>query len=501
MKLKLLSCLIFVAQVFNAYSQSANVSVVSPDDTYSPSNRPRMAAEWEPAIGVLITWPLSLPHKLVVELAKDTKLYILVETRASQQDAIKWFSKWGILPDRVKFITAPQGIDASWTRDWGPPAVFTHEGTMKLADGKYLYATPVTGLACDDTLQFIYKDDKNQILQTKIDDKIPDYVASSIEIDMVNLPFVFTGGNVISDGQKTAFSTCALSNENKYTGVSDEKFRHDVKQLLGIEQYNFISNFEEHGIQHIDCFMKLLDEERILVMRPPVDHPSYAQYEGIITHELSQLKNAYGRPYQILRIDTDRYRDDELAAYANSLILNQNIYVPLFGIPQDSMALKQWSDAMPGYTVKGFDFVLSREPALQPHAKEIYKGIGWTGGDALHCRTRAIWNPNMIYISVDRLPAKVAKAKEYEIKAILKDYSKGSLDPTMIKVMWRVQGKEEWKESKLTRTQILDQYTATIQGGQAGVTIEYYVTAHSNWGSNQTMPVVAPKGFYQFTID
>ena len=165
------------------------------------------------------------------------------------------------------------------------------------------------------------------------------------------------------------------------------------------------------------------------------------------------------------------------------------------------MALKQWADAMPGYTIKGFDFVLSREPALQQHAKEIYKGIGWTGGDALHCRTRAIWNPNMIYISVDRLPAKVAKAKEYQVKVILKDYSKGNLDSEKIKVMWRVKGKEEWKESRLTRTQIQDQFIATIQGGQAGVTIEYYVTAHSNWGSNQTMPVVAPKGYYQFTID
>ena len=460
-----------------------------------------MAAEWEPAIGVLISWPPSLPHELLVQLAKDTKLYVIVETRESQIDAIKYFSKWGIMPDRVKFITAPEGIDASWTRDWGPPAVFTQDGTMKLADGKYLYATPVTGLSCEDSLQFIYRDDKNQILQTKTDDKIPEFIASSMELDMVNLPFAFTGGNVIVDGQQTAFSSCALANENKYTGVSNEKFLHDVKQLLGIEQYNFISNFEIRGIQHIDCFMKLLDEERILVMRPPADHPAYAQYEGIVTHELSQLKNAYGRPYQILRLDTDRYRGDELAAYSNSLILNKNIYVPLFGIHQDSVALKQWADAMPGYTVKGFPFVMAQEHGLQQHAKEIYKDIGWTGGDALHCRTRAVWDPNMIYISVDRLPAHVAKAKEYTINTIIKDYSKGSLQMDKLKVMWRVKGKPEWKEAPLTRTNMLDHYAATIQGGQAGVTIEYYVTAHSNWGSNQTMPVVAPVGLYEFTID
>jgi hypothetical protein len=36
-----------------------------------------MVAEWEPAIGVLIAWPLSIPKELVMELAKDTKLYLL----------------------------------------------------------------------------------------------------------------------------------------------------------------------------------------------------------------------------------------------------------------------------------------------------------------------------------------------------------------------------------------------------------------------------------------
>lgn len=83
----------------------------------------------EPAVGVLITWPLSIPHQLVIELAKDTKVQILVEDMKSKQDAIKWLSKWGILPSRIRFITAPLGIDASWTRDWGPHAVFNWMAT------------------------------------------------------------------------------------------------------------------------------------------------------------------------------------------------------------------------------------------------------------------------------------------------------------------------------------------------------------------------------------
>ena len=60
---------------------------------YSPTGRPRMAAEWEPAIGVLVTWPLSLPKNLIIEFAKDSKLYILVESRQAQKDVVNVLAK------------------------------------------------------------------------------------------------------------------------------------------------------------------------------------------------------------------------------------------------------------------------------------------------------------------------------------------------------------------------------------------------------------------------
>lgn len=468
---------------------------------YSPSDRPRMAAEWEPALGTLIAWPLSIPYKLVIELARDNKLYVLISDRKAQKDAITWFTKWGITPDKVRFIGAPQGEDVSWTRDWGPHAVFAPTGTMKLADGRYLYSTPVTGLQCDDTLEHIFLDQQNKVILTQTDDRIPEFISNALNLEMLNLPFAFTGGNVISDGQRTGFSTCALTNENRFTGITDEKFFHDVRLLLGIENYHIISNFEEKGIQHIDCYMKLLDEERILVMRPPADHPAYEQYEGIITHELSHLKNAYGRPYQILRMDTDRYDEDQLAAYTNALILNQVIYVPLFGIPQDKIALQQWSEAMPGYMIKGFEFVLNDEPVLSPQVFELYKNIGWKSVDALHCRTRAIWDPEMIYMSVDRVPSLVPMDTEkIPVTVLLKDYSGKGFIPESLILSWRIKGEKEWKNETLVKSVLEDQYVVSLPGGNLKG-IEYYVAAESYSGRKETMPRTAPGGLYHFNFD
>ncbi len=496
----LLGFLLYVLVITPGFSQYITLNTDGPSTPYSPSNRPRMAAEWEPALGTLIAWPLSIPKNLVIELAHDNKLYIVVASRAAQKEAVAVFTKWGIMPNQVRFIPAPQGIDVSWTRDWGPHAVFTPDGTMKLADGKYLYATPVTGYACDDTLTFLYHDEQHQVELTTIDDRIPDYISQATGYDVIHLPFAFTGGNVITDGQRSGFSTCALTNENRFSNVPDENFFQDVHQILGLENYNVISNFEERGIQHIDCFMKLLDEERMFVMQPPADHPLFEQYEGIVENELRYMKNAYGRPYQILRLHTNRYDGDDLAAYSNSLILNKVIYVPLFGIPQDSIAMQQWRSAMPGYSVKGFEFIMANEKILAEDCRQHYSGIGWNGGDALHCRTRAIWDPEMIYLSVDRLPMIIESREAYEVKTIIKDYSGKGLIMESLKLLWRASEMNEWKEVRLTKGQLLDQYVGTIPSGRLSGSLQYYISAESQSGKKETMPRVAPGAYYEAKI-
>ena len=46
--------------------------------SFSIANIPdyRVVAEWEPAIGTMIRWPLGIPSDLVVELASDDILYL-----------------------------------------------------------------------------------------------------------------------------------------------------------------------------------------------------------------------------------------------------------------------------------------------------------------------------------------------------------------------------------------------------------------------------------------
>jgi len=472
---------------------------------FNPLESNRTVAEWEPAIGTLITWPLCIPHTLVIELAKDNHLYTLVENQTSQITAEKWFATWNIDSKDVTFIHAPQGDDAWWTRDWGPHGVFTSNGEFQLGDPKYKYATPCTNLQCNDSL-FYYGSKsflnisapENIPIVTQIDDDATVLIGEQLDFPVIDLPFVSTGGNFLTDGLGTGFSTCVITSENKILGNSPEKFFKLNDSLLGIKKYNIISNFEyPYGIQHIDCYMKLIDEETILVAEPPVEHPSYKIYEDIIENELSQLKTYYNRPYKIRRIKTGMSKTG-LAAYTNSIILNKTVYVPLFDIDLDIEAIKTWKKVMPGYEVKGFKFSFDDEPTISKKMRRSYNNYGWNSGDALHCRTRAIWDPNMLFISVKKIEKEIKINERAMVYTSIIDYSGEGFVEDQLRLYWRIKGGDSWNSSSLLSTKNKHHFYGSIEAQSKELGIEYYIEAKSKSGKIERRPSTAPNGYYSY---
>lgn len=460
----------------------------------------RTAAEWEPALGTLVTWPLAIPYKLAIELAKDNHLYTLVNDESARKDAVQWYKTWGIDSSRNTFLLVPQGVDASWTRDWGPAAVFPNKGKMMLADPRYIYATPASTQKCSDSLFFIYGMENGQPVKTQTDDDATIHLGERLGIPVLDLPFISTGGNVLTDGAGTAFSSCVLLNENQYFGVNEESFRKMNREKMGFRNYHILPNFERRGIQHLDCFMKLLDQERILVAEPPKDHDLYPLYDSIVRFHLMKLKSGFGRPYEILRMKTNRYSEEKLAAYTNSLILNKTIYVPLFRIKEDSLALETFRHAMPGYTVKGFYFDLKDEPYVSKELADHYKEYGWNHGDALHCRTRAVWNPEMLLIQVKRLPARMKPSEKKFVVACIIDYSRKGLETDKTILKWRVTGRKEWHSVPMKVSKVRYNYYAEIPQVPSGTELEYFVEASSLSGQKESMPRTAPAGTYKLVV-
>ena len=71
---------------------------------YSQVPDRRVVAEWEPALGTMIRWPLGIPSSLVVELASEDILYVLVETNNQQNQATSSFNSWGVNFENSKVV-------------------------------------------------------------------------------------------------------------------------------------------------------------------------------------------------------------------------------------------------------------------------------------------------------------------------------------------------------------------------------------------------------------
>ena len=454
--------------------------------TPAADGHPRIAAEWEPALGALVVWPPVVPDALLVEIAKDDRLFLIVADLEQQEEATAKLTELGVDLESVELIVDPTLDGENWTRDWGPSALFDENGNYHLLDPTF-NGYPMAMPDCDGRL-YNFLD-----LIPFLSDWLPgggtdlnaDSLAEALGVSTVKLPFGLTGGNALVDGLGTVFSTCVMLKENReWFGLSEPEFREAAKTQLGLDNYVVVPNFEWFGIQHIDCLIKPLDAETLLVKRVPEGHPDHRPIEAIVAL-LAELKTPYGRPYRIVRIDAaPYYMGHHVANYTNSLILNRKIFVPLFGVPSDKKALATFREAMPGYEVIGYEY---DDP------------FGWAWYDALHCRVRAVWDPKMLYMTHKQIRGRVEPAESHRIDVLIRDYSRAGLIADELKLSWRVRGEANWNELALTAGAAPGIYTAAIPAPQSAM-IEYFLSAADRSGRRESLPRVAPDGFYTFEV-
>jgi agmatine/peptidylarginine deiminase len=430
----------------------------------------RMVAEWEPAYGTLIRWPLGIPEELVVELAEDDSLYVLVENQGEKNQALGQFNTWGVNTNHCRFIFA--NTYSHWTRDWGPHYIFDEQGNAAIADPMFdgypwVPGCPPGDAVADIEIERGYEED----------DVVNIALADQLGLPVVSLPLYLTGGNIMTDGHGIANSTQQMLDENE--PVCDEDcFMENTRDLMGLAEYWISGNPEVYGIQHMDCYAKFLDESTIMVKELDPGHAEYQCVEDLAGFFASK-KNCYGRNYEIVRIYCGSYNGDEVAAYTNSLIINNKVLVPTFNISSDQNAIQTYQEAMPGYEIIG-----------------IYYDE-WYYYDALHCRTMGIFDPGMLRIWHKPL-IKAEADVPIEIICLIDDRSNSGLVESELKVYYRENGSFTWSHEILVPAYGLDSLHAFLPGFEDGSTIDYYIVASDNSGRSETLPRTAPLDYYSF---
>ena len=336
---------------------------------------PRHIAEWEPARGALIHYPLALPDDMVQDLFHNNDELFVVVSSGSQNPAYTYFQDTlEIDPNQVTWIVVPY-TDSFWVRDYGPMSIFHgHTGNRKLAILDFSYNRPRNG-----------------------DNAVNATIADLLNLDYFFLPIATSGGNILTNGRCQEFTddwvflqndTDPFSGNASHPDIPgyDENpydYRYTLTEFLDLMQL-YRGELIENGfhmwhdpigdyLHHIDRWAKLLSPNTLLIADGMGGDTEVAL--DAIAVEMASFPTCVGGTYEIIRINCP-----DGAPYTNSYILNDQVYVPFMGDGSASQvdldALAVYENAMPDYTVKGY-----LSPPNHP----------WTHLDAIHCRANTIF--------------------------------------------------------------------------------------------------------------
>jgi agmatine deiminase len=157
------------------------------------------------------------------------------------------------------------------------------------------------------------------------------------------------------------------------------------KQLLGVSrvlwlEHGYLAGDDTDG--HIDMLARLAPGSAIVYQSCDDRRDEHYAELAAMADELKAFRTAEGQPYRLLALPWPSARYDEdgarlPASYANFLILNDAVLVPVYGDPCDVLALEVVGRAFPGRQVVGIDcsVLIFQHGSLHCVTMQLPKGV------------------------------------------------------------------------------------------------------------------------------
>ena len=412
-------------------------------ETDPPEGEVRNIAEWEPMEGVLIAYDygFGIPYSLIAEMSQDC--------RVTEENTVRsYFTSNGVNLDNCDFVY--HGTDSYWTRDFSPWYIAVDNQETAIINFPYNRPRPN-------------------------DNDTPIEMAIELGLDLYGMDVTHTGGNYMCDGYGNAASTTLVWDEETQT---QEQIREKMNDYLGIENYIVLEDPMDDYIEHIDCWGKFLDVDKVLITQVPESDYRYEDYEATADY-FAETNCSWGYPYEVIRVQAAASNAYDTNPYTNSLILNNKVFVPISGSAFDDDALAVYEQAMPGYEIIG---VLSN---------------GWINSDALHCRTHGIADHEMLYIKHYPLFSNQGSLDEINISAYIRSYG-GSPISDGFPILHYNLGDKEWQQIEMELTSGYE-YTATIVADAGEYDVEYYISAENDNDKSESHPLIGESDPHTFS--
>lgn len=455
----------------NSYLQKFSANTVSRPliTTPPPFTKLRNAAEWEEIQTLTITWTSYTPiHRQIILAAQnDTKITIV----CSDSNAVKTNLNSNSVPlTNLRFVIAP--FNSVWIRDYFGNSVYgKHVDSLILVDWIYNRPRP-------------------------LDDVVPTAIANNLNIPIYettsgpNWNLIHTGGNYMSDGLGTAFSSTLTDSENptKTAAMIDTI----MKKFMGINRYIRMPTLPYDGIHHIDMHMKLIDEETLLVGQYPLGIADGPQIEANLAWILANYNSVFGTPYKVIRIPMPKDKNNLwpnqtggwYCTFTNGVFVNRSYIFPTYYQQYDTTAFRILKQNLPGYKITGIDCDEPGSPII-------------SASGAIHCITHAVHVKDPLLITHQRLNTKCSNDPFYTISA--KIAHKSGINSAT--VYWSNDTLNGFTPLPMTLANIAtNEYTAAIPTQTAGTKVYYYISATATSGKIMTRPITAPLGRWNFDV-
>ena len=307
-----------------------------------------MPAEWEPQTAVQLTWPTASGDWRTVLNRVEPVFHAIATTIAQHQNVIiscgsdTDFSRLSHLYQNHKRISFYRvDNNDTWARDHGPVSCYI-EGELELVDftfngwgNKYASA-----------------------LDNQISRQLHQLGAYGSAI-MTSEHWILEGGSLETDGNGTLLTTeqCLL-NPNRNPGLSRADIEQRLQSSLGIKRVLWLTNGHLEGDDtdaHIDTLARFCSSSTIAYCQA---RQADAHYESLraMEKELQGLCQPNGQPYQLLPLPLPSAIHNEAgdrlpATYANFLIINNAVLLPIYGVPEDRVAVERMIQAFPNHWV------------------------------------------------------------------------------------------------------------------------------------------------------
>lgn len=312
--------------------------------------------EWAPQSAIMLTWPRrdgDFAHvfdaveanffAIAVAIARFEDLHVNV---ASDAPTLKTrLIAAGVPEHRLRIFQLPN--DDVWARDHGPITVVRH-GHLVHLDFRFNGWGGKFAAERDDALT----------------QGLAALGAWDAPVESIN--FVLEGGGIEVDGAGSLLTTerCLLA-KTRNPQFDREGIEGVLKDSFGVRRILWLRHGDLLGDDtdgHIDTIARFCDADTIAYQA--CEDRSDAHFEDLaaLAAELAALTRPDGQPYRLVPLPLPRaIHDDEdgrrlPAGYANFLILNGAVLVPIYGDKtHDAIALERLRPCFPGREVIGID--------------------------------------------------------------------------------------------------------------------------------------------------